>query len=190
MTNTADTITTSAWNTNTLCWEVIEIEPAGDVTHIDDTELTAEDFGGVAGQTYRVALLDQDGTEMDAREIVAGPVTYVGLADLAAELDVTRETIDTLAGQINDDLALYDPATERVTEAGAELIRDQVRSGGSVGAELDEVVDAAQALAEAKSRRDAAVRAAFDEGVPRTRIAVAAGVNRSRVYQICEQEDR
>jgi len=115
----------------------------------------------------------------------ANPVVY-DLGELAEELDVSRETIDALAGQINDDPALYDPATERVTEAGAELIRSEVRSQSGSGDVLADVEAAAAALETAKECRDAAVRAAFKVGAPRTAIARAAGLSRERVYQIVQ----
>jgi hypothetical protein len=71
-------------------------------------------------------------------------------------------------------------------EALADEIRDELRSGSldTVRQAADKVRVAGRALEAAQAHRDRAIRAALAAGVPATDVAEAAGVNRSRVYQL------
>lgn len=99
------------------------------------------------------------------------------LGQLAAELDVTRETIDTFAGQIADDPDLYDGDTEAVTAAGAQLICDQVASGSGVDNALQALAhdfhEARERIEDGKLGRVAAVRQARKIGATWQQIADA-----------------
>lgn len=189
-TTAAATITTSAWNSGTRCWETIEREPAGDLTSLDDVELTAEDFGGVAGRVYRVALLDADGNELQAREIVAGPVHPVVQVAYNPESDAWRVEVGVIDVNGNMDAdGVIETASGEESEAHRLAWRVVEERGLSraAGDLLPEVLAAAGDLTGAKTRRDAAVRAAFDAGIDRQVIATAAGFkDRQRVYQIAQ----
>jgi hypothetical protein len=59
-----------------------------------------------------------------------GIMTYNHTIDgLAEELGAQRDDIVVLVDQIADDSDLYDEDTETISDAGAELIRDQMSGG-------------------------------------------------------------
>ena len=125
---------------------------------------------------------------------VANQIATTHMVDHHAVLDVVRVYVD----QITDDPDLYDPGTEELTAAGATLIVEAVdesyRQGlfsTDAGLLLEQIESAEQERAnlkqqtrEALMRRDELVRRAFHTELPRDRIAVAAGVNKARLYQI------
>lgn len=67
-------VTTSAYNPATRGWEVIERESIDVLAGLplEETELTAEDFGGVKGATYLVEIRNADDQVIKAIEVVAG----------------------------------------------------------------------------------------------------------------------
>lgn len=189
MTNTSRpaTITTAVWNITTGVWEVIDTERFGEHDSTDLSLISYADLDPTPGQRYRVALLDADGNEIDAVELDPGAAdTTIGLDDLAHGLDVTRETIDTLVGQIADDPDLYHADTERLTADGADLIRAQVRSGTSDDEPLEQVRTAANRLADAKAAQAAALRYAVKQGHTYRAVAAAADLSPARVHQIVQ----
>jgi hypothetical protein len=122
------------------------------------------------------------------------PVTT---AALAAELDVTVDTVDTLVGQIVDidgpDAVVITSGRyyTTITDEAADTVREQLRGEPADPDPLLTVAEATQDLRdaqaqvdEAEARRDAAVRAAIERGMRIVDIAEAAGLTRGRVYQI------
>jgi hypothetical protein len=124
--------------------------------------------------------------------------------ELASRYDVdTRtamEAVDTYAGQLQDD-DLYSTDTDRLTEAGAEVIRAQFAADhgaplpgtvaddkGQLRAEVRDLtqreadlrVGADQALDE----RDALIRRGIEMGVRVADLAEDAGLKPARIYQI------
>lgn len=67
------------------------------------------------------------------------------------------------------------------TEEAAALLAEVTRLGAAAAA-------AHRRAAEAMTRRDAAIRAAFAAGVNRGEIAKAADMRRERVYQIINEQ--
>ena len=110
----------------------------------------------------------------------------------ADNLGVTEETIVTLIDQIADDPELWDSENQQITEAGMEILREQLSTSEPIGEDLLAEVERtahiaaiAKAVAdEARKARDVAVRAAVAYGHKRTEVAERAGFRRERLYQI------
>lgn len=118
----------------------------------------------------------------------------ITIETIARELDVTTETVIVLVDQIVNDADLWDVGMQLLTEAGAEVIRDQVTMDPAVtgmDVSLDAVDEATIALENARAAAEdaeqgfrAAIRAAVDKGHPRYRVAERAGLTPQRVGQI------
>lgn len=116
------------------------------------------------------------------------------ITNAAAELDVTEETIVTLAGQISDDPDLWNDDTQTLTQAGLDLLREQIgvhfNPADQTLEELAEATEAyrlaSDAADDARARRDAAVRAAVKYGHPKSRVATAAEISREMLYRIID----
>lgn len=110
----------------------------------------------------------------------------------ADNLDVTEETIVTLIDQIADDPELWDSENQQITEAGMEILREQLSTSEPIGEDLlaevertARISNVADAVASAAMEaRNVAMRAAVAYGHKRTEIANRAGVRRERLYQI------
>jgi hypothetical protein len=99
------------------------------------------------------------------------------------------EIVETHAGQISDDLDLYDAETGQLTDAGEQLLRDQIideapNATREVLDELRSAQGAVDAAEENLARRDAAIRKALSEGTPVREIVEITELSRQRVYQI------
>lgn len=127
-------------------------------------------------------------------------------AELATKHDIDRAAakaaIETYAGQLSDDATLYDETSGDLTDAGADLVRDQFAADydgqptpGNVGANHVELRDEIKAsmqraneLAQERddeiARRDDLIRAAIKGGVRVEDIAQDVGLKRARIYQI------
>ena len=99
--------------------------------------------------------------------------------------------VHVYVGQIADDPDLYDPTTRELTEAGTEVVTEAVAAataqdlyGTRSSALLDAMSVAALAITEKTAERDSLIRAAMNTGLPRAKIAAAAGVTEARLYQI------
>jgi hypothetical protein len=113
--------------------------------------------------------------------------------DLARELDVTTETITVLVDQIADDAELWDADAQLLTDAGAEIIRDQVATDDeplmvaallNVEAARTRLTAEREAADDAEQAYRAAIVAAVGLGHPRSRVAERAGITPQRVGQI------
>lgn len=106
----------------------------------------------------------------------------------AHKLDVDLHTINTLCGQLADDPDLYNADTDTITDAGLEILADQINATNPAGDDmLIDIEDATAARNEANERWQAAIFAAFACGRRRTKIAEAASISRERVYQIINE---
>jgi hypothetical protein len=170
-----NTLEISAWNTRTSAWECVHIEQAADLEDLEDVELQADHFGGQPGATYLVELKD-DGRTIDKAEVVAGPVETVSINDLAQELGVESADVMVLADQVTDDPALWSWKSAGLTEAGAQVVRDQL-----AWHRLDELAGEFQAaqrsLKQAKWAQVHAVHRARELGATWQEIAEAFGLN-------------
>lgn len=126
--------------------------------------------------------------------------TMISLDDLAAEFsevygidpEISRGTVSIRTDSMIDDPKLYeyiDGQDERLTEAGATLLRQQMSdlhgSGSvSVDAARAEVRRSAKRVDDSLERRDANIRAALTMDVPVKDIVADTGLSRARVYQI------
>lgn len=107
----------------------------------------------------------------------------ITIGNLATELDVTKDTISTLIGQISDDPDLVvedkDGAVIGITDRGAELVRLQIASSDDDRL-LDDLAHefraAAEDIEDGKARRVAAVRGARDKGASWQQIVTAFGL--------------
>jgi len=125
---------------------------------------------------------------------IANQIATTHRVDHHAAIDVVRVYVD----QITDDPDLYDPDTEELTEAGAELVTGAVAESYKIGAIattasllLEQIADAEQERAglerqtqEARARRDELIRRAMQTELRRPDIAAAAGVKEARLHQI------
>jgi hypothetical protein len=70
---TATTVAVCAFNENTGVFEAIETHPIRQDSERDlsGVQLSAFDFGGNVGETYRVELCDEEGRVVDSVEVVA-----------------------------------------------------------------------------------------------------------------------
>ncbi len=118
------------------------------------------------------------------------------------ELEAARRVAGVLVDQIADDPDLWDADTDTLTRDGVELVMDAAEQSFRQGQWstaalqlLDQLEDTAAAIKAAKleakrvideqiERRDRLVQAALRTELPRARIAEAAGVTESRLYQI------
>ncbi len=119
--------------------------------------------------------------------------TIDGLAD---ELDLSREAIGSLVGQLVDieggERVLV--GHDAVTESAAETIREQVRAGSeardswlmvrAVEDYAGRVHQREQDLRDAVEARDEAIREAHRRGARVTDLAQAAGLHRTHVHRI------
>lgn len=110
-------------------------------------------------------LSDKLGIDRDAALTLA--TTY------AAQLDHP-----TVEGGQDPDLEVTDEDAHHIIGAAAAAMETQAPSI------LDDITDAAQAIASAIENRDDLIRRAIANGVPRTHIARAASLSRERIYQI------
>jgi hypothetical protein len=111
------------------------------------------------------------------------------IKDAADQLDVTEETIVTLAGLFSDDPDLYDG--EAITDLGMDVIRSQVTGSATAETFLADVAEATEVrnralavTAEATEAWHTKIRAAVAHGCVRTEVADRAGIHRSRLYQV------
>lgn len=112
--------------------------------------------------------------------------------------DAMATSVRILVDQICADPDLWDAETDRLTQAGADLVAIQVAETYAAGtvateaAELLEQIAAAEAARAAASRqadghtarRDELIRAALRTEARRSDIAAAGGIGESRLYQI------
>lgn len=121
-------------------------------------------------------------------------MTTITARDLAAELDVSTETIDTIV----DQLVAIDGQTDDVVSQGdtyalspayADQVREQVAAAAEqcpclldLEASRPRIDRAVAELEDARSERDALIRAARRHGHTGAAIMGAAGVARQTVY--------
>lgn len=65
------TVATSAYNESTGCFEVIDLEQVPAPVDLSGITVSAQDVGCQPGAALRVAVLDENGEEVDAVEIPA-----------------------------------------------------------------------------------------------------------------------
>ncbi|MEV0357077.1 hypothetical protein AB0H71_13550 [Nocardia sp. NPDC050697] len=114
------------------------------------------------------------------------------LADqIATDLDIDRDAALTIAttyaAQCGYDVPEGGQAPDvEVSNEDAEFIAEAARRGAETytPAVLDEIADAARAIDQAVTDRDALIRRAIDDGVSVIKIGEAAGLHRNRIYQI------
>lgn len=189
---TAYTIQIEAHGTDDI-WQAIE--PAETIQHDSDdpAQVAADvDANQTATEGHGYRILVWHGTDADTSSKPAAdyrpPANYpYSINEIADELDTDRAALATLAEGIADDPDLY--ADERVSETGREILIDAANVEPGAGTLLDEGTEIAERLRttldhadEIRGELDAWMRKAVRWGLPKSRVADAAGVSRQTLY--------
>ncbi|MFE3229361.1 hypothetical protein [Nocardia sp. NPDC059228] len=103
------------------------------------------------------------------------------------DLDAALTLATTYAAQCGYDVPEGGQAPDaEISEDDAEFILESARVATESAAPsiLDDIATAADAIEASIDQRDALIRRAIADGVPRTHIAKAARLSRERIYQI------